>query len=73
MRLLILLLPFYLYTADNQITIQQSGDNLNLNIEQVGYSNVIRRWRSWDDGIIGDNNSLDIRQHKIKEVPLTSI
>ena len=45
MRLLILLLPFYLYTADNQITIQQSGDNLNLNIEQVGYSNVIRRWR----------------------------
>ena len=66
MRLLILLLPFYLYTADNQITIQQSGDNLNLNIEQVGYSNVIRRWRSWDDGIIGDNNSLDIRQHKNK-------
>ena len=64
MRLLILLLPFYLYTADNQITIEQSGDNFNLNIDQIGYSNIIKRWRSWDEGITGANITIDVRQHK---------
>ena len=59
-----LLLSSYVKAADNEITIDQSGDNLDLNIEQIGYSNVIKRWRSWDDGIIGANNTLDIRQHK---------
>ena len=59
-----LLLSSYVKAADNEITIDQSGDNLDLNVEQIGYSNVIKRWRSWDDGIIGANNTLDIRQHK---------
>ena len=59
-----LLLSSYVKAADNEITIDQSGDNLDLYIEQKGYSNVIKRWRSWDDGIIGANNTLDIRQHK---------
>ena len=64
MRLLILLLPFYLYTADNEITIEQSGDNFNLNIDQIGYSNIIRRWRTWDEGITGANTTIDVRQNK---------
>ena len=59
-----LLLSSYVKAADNEITIDQSGDNFDLNISQKGYSNVIKRWRSWDDGIIGANNTLDIRQHK---------
>ena len=59
-----LLLSSYAKAGDNEITIDQSGDNLDLNISQKGYSNVIKRWRSWDDGIIGANNTLDIRQHK---------
>ena len=59
-----LLLSSYVKAADNEITIDQSGDNFDLNISQKGYSNVIKRWRSWDEGITGANNTLDIRQHK---------
>ena len=59
-----LLLSLYVKAADNEITIDQSGDNLDLYIEQKGYSNVIKRWRSWDEGITGANNTFDIRQHK---------
>ena len=59
-----LLLSSYVKAADNEITIDQSGDNFDLNISQIGYSNVIKRWRSWDEGITGANNTLDIRQHK---------
>ena len=59
-----LLLSSYVKAADNEITIDQSGDNLDLYIEQKGYSNVIKRWRSWDEGITGANNTFDIRQHK---------
>lgn len=28
--------------ADNEINIEQSGDNLNLEVEQVGYNNIIK-------------------------------
>ena len=59
-----LLLSLYVKAADNEITIEQSGDNFDLNISQKGYSNVIKRWRSWDEGITGANNTFDIRQHK---------
>ena len=59
-----LLLSSYVKAADNEITIDQSGDNFDLNISQKGYSNVIKRWRSWDEGITGANNTFDIRQHK---------
>jgi len=59
-----LLLSSYVKAADNEITIEQSGDNFDLNISQKGYSNVIKRWRSWDEGITGANNTFDIRQHK---------
>ena len=48
--------------ADNEITIEQSGANFNLNVEQIGYSNVVKKW-NWE-GINGVDNTVDIRQKK---------
>jgi hypothetical protein len=31
-----------IYADDNEISLEQSGDNLNLTIEQVGYNNIIK-------------------------------
>lgn len=49
-------------SADNEITIDQSGANFNLNVEQVGHSNVVKKW-NWE-GIDGVDNTVDIRQKK---------
>lgn len=58
-----LVLAFPVYADDNQITIQQSGDSFELDITQVGYGNIIRRWRTTDNGISGADNVITIRQH----------
>ena len=48
--------------ADNEITIEQSGNNVDINIEQIGYSNVVKTWTN--EGVDGVNNTIDIRQYK---------
>lgn len=61
-----LLLPIICFADDNLITIEQSGDNFELTIDQIGYNNVIRRWGANDTGIVGANNALTIRQQHNK-------
>ncbi len=39
---LMLLLPFVCFADDNQISLEQSGNNFELEIEQVGYNNTIK-------------------------------
>jgi len=46
---------------DNQITIKQSGDNFYLEVEQVGYGNIIKQWSS-TEGIDGADNMVIIKQ-----------
>ena len=63
----IFLLVFYIFAsqkakADNEITIEQSGNNVDINIEQIGYSNVVKTWTN--EGVDGVNNTIDIRQYK---------
>jgi hypothetical protein len=50
--------------ADNELTIKQVGDNFDLTVDQVGYSNVIRRWQTTDTGIDGADNTIEIKQFK---------
>ena len=49
--------------ADNEITIEQTGDNFDLNITQIGYSNIIKQWSS-TEGIDGADNTISIAQNK---------
>ncbi len=58
-----LMVAFSVYADDNQITIEQSGNSFELDITQVGHGNIIRRWRTTDNGIIGADNVITIRQH----------
>ena len=46
---------------DNQITILQEGDNFELDITQIGYSNIIKQWTS-SEGIDGEDNTIIIKQ-----------
>ena len=48
MRILLLLLSFGLY-ADNEIYIDQTGNNVNIDIEQLGSNNII----GGDDAVAG--------------------
>lgn len=57
-----LIAPVY---ADNEITIIQSGNNFELDIEQHGFGNVIREWTS-TEGIEGLNNTVIIKQSRHK-------
>ena len=41
-----LLLPAMCFADDNIITMEQTGDNFELTIDQIGYNNVIQRWRT---------------------------
>lgn len=50
--------------AENSIVIKQIGDNATIDIEQDGNSNVVKRWRSYDKGLDGDDNTLKIGQYK---------
>lgn len=54
---------FSLAQDDNQITIEQAGDNFDLEVEQIGYGNVIKRWRT-TEGIDGADNTVKIKQYK---------
>ena len=49
--------------ADNKITMTQSGDNLQLGVDQIGYSNIIKQWSS-TEGIDGADNTISIAQNK---------
>ena len=46
---------------DNQITILQEGDNFELDITQIGYSNIIKQWTA-SEGIDGVDNTIIIKQ-----------
>jgi len=65
---MILLLSFSAYSADNSIYIDQSGDNSSVDITQTGAGNVVRGIQGVGTGnttpskIYGDNNAIDIRQ-----------
>jgi hypothetical protein len=61
-----LLLPAMCFADDNIITMEQTGDNFELTIDQIGYNNVIQRWRTNDTGIFGANNKVTIRQQHNK-------
>ena len=69
MRLLILLLPFYINTGYNHVHIEQvtSGDDLDLTTNQVGTNNEIRF------SIDHNNNTFNLQQYgannKISWVP----
>ena len=57
------LLSSVVYADDNQITITQEGDNFELDVTQIGYSNIIKMWRTteWIDGV---DNTVIIKQAK---------
>ena len=49
------------FADDNQITIQQEGDDFELDITQIGYNNIIKQWTA-SEGIDGDDNVFIIKQ-----------
>ena len=49
------------FADDNQITIQQEGDDFELDITQIGYNNIIKQWTA-SEGIDGDDNVIIIKQ-----------
>lgn len=51
------------YGDDNQITIKQEGNNFELDVTQIGYSNIVKMWRTteWIDGV---DNTVIIKQAK---------
>ena len=49
------------YGDDNQITILQEGDNFTLEVEQVGFNNIIKQWTA-SEGIDGIDNTVIIKQ-----------
>ncbi len=49
------------FADDNEITIKQEGDNFDLDIKQIGYSNVVKQWTS-SEGIDGSDNTIIIKQ-----------
>ena len=57
-----LLLSSLTKAADNIINLDQSGDNLNMKIEQVGSNNQILLYNS-DSKITGDDVSIHLHQH----------
>jgi len=57
----ILTIPMFSIADDNQITILQEGDNFELDITQIGYSNIIKQWTS-SEGIDGEDNTIIIKQ-----------
>ena len=57
----ILTIPMFSIADDNQITILQEGDNFELDITQIGYSNIIKQWTS-SEGIDGEANTIIIKQ-----------
>ena len=65
---MILLLSFSAWGADNSIYIDQSGDNSTIDITQTGAGNVVRGIQGVGTGnttpakIYGDANAIDIRQ-----------
>ena len=46
---------------DNEVTILQEGDNFELDITQIGYSNIIKQWTA-SEGIDGEDNTIIIKQ-----------
>ena len=50
-----------IFADDNQITIQQEGDDFELDITQIGYNNIIKQWTA-SEGIDGDDNVIIIKQ-----------
>ena len=59
-----LLLSLSTKAADNVINLDQSGDNLNLQIEQVGHSNKILLYNSGSK-IAGDDVSIHLHQENV--------
>jgi hypothetical protein len=65
---MILLLSFSAWGADNSIYVDQSGDNSTIDITQTGAGNVVRGIQGVGTGnttpskIYGNNNAIDIRQ-----------
>ena len=57
----ILTIPMFSIADDNQITILQEGDNFELDITQIGYSNIIKQWTA-SEGIDGVDNTIIIKQ-----------
>ncbi len=57
----ILTIPMFSIADDNQITILQEGDNFELDITQIGYSNIIKQWTA-SEGIDGEDNTIIIKQ-----------
>ena len=49
------------FADDNEITIKQEGDNFELDITQIGYSNVVKQWTA-SEGIDGVDNTVIIKQ-----------
>ena len=50
-----------IFADDNQITIEQEGDDFDLDITQIGYNNIIKQWTA-SEGIDGDDNVIIIKQ-----------
>ena len=50
-----------IFADDNQITIEQEGDDFELDITQIGYNNIIKQWTA-SEGIDGDDNVIIIKQ-----------
>ena len=54
-------LSLSVFADDNEITILQEGEDLNLDITQIGYNNIVKQW-TLSEGIDGDDNTVIIKQ-----------
>ena len=61
------------YADDNVISLEQSGDNLNLNIVQVGFNNKIRMLDNASYINNAPNLSLHIEQYNVREGHLNEV
>ena len=52
----LLLLPLFVFGADNEVSVDQSGANANLDLEQLGTGNII----GGADATAGDMTALDL-------------
>ena len=61
------------YADDNVISLEQSGDNLNLNVVQVGFNNKIRMLDNASYINNAPNLSLHIEQYNVREGHLNEV